>query len=205
MRNINLFIKRLIDILVSSIGLILVLPVFIIVALLIKFTTPGPIFFKQERVGKNKKSFQIYKFRTMKVDKEAEDNLDFSKDRERLTPFGKLLRRTKIDEIPQLYNVLKGDMSLVGPRPTVKKQVDKYTEYEMRRLDMKPGMTGLAQVNGNITLPWEQRIEYDIEYIRNFSIIMDLKILFKTVAIVIFGEDKFKKTKETDPNKHAVG
>ncbi len=193
MRTLNLALKRIVDILCSLIGLIILSPIFLIVSILIKTTMPGPIFFTQERVGKNKKVFRILKFRTMKVDKEAEESFDFSKDKDRLTWTGKFLRRYKIDELPQLINVLKGDMSLVGPRPTVMKQVKKYTSYEMKRLDMKPGMTGLAQVNGNVTLPWEQRIKYDIEYINKFSILLDFKILFKTIAIVIFGEDKFKK------------
>lgn len=154
---------------------------------------PGPIFFIQERVGRNKKIFNVFKFRTMKVDREAEKNLDFSKDEERLTKTGRFLRRVKIDELPQLINVLKGDMSLVGPRPTVMEQVERYTNYQIKRLNMKPGMTGLAQVNGNILLPWEQRIEYDIEYVTKFSILLDCKILLKTVGIIILGEEKFKK------------
>ncbi|MBA2175356.1 sugar transferase [Halobacillus locisalis] len=194
-RKLSLFIKRIIDILGSGLGLLIILPLFIIVIILIKVTMPGPIFFKQDRVGKDKKAFQILKFRTMKVDTEAEKNLDFSKDKNRLTTSGRVLRRTKVDELPQLLNVFSGDMSLVGPRPTVGIQVDNYTEFQTQRLNMRPGMTGLAQVNGNITLPWKQRIEYDVEYIRNFSILLDCKILIKTVAIVLLGERKFKKEK----------
>lgn len=195
MRAVNVFVKRLMDIIGSGVGLILISPILITVILLIKFTMPGPIFFKQERVGKDKKLFQILKFRTMKVDREAEKNFDFSKDKDRLTPIGNFLRRTKMDELPQLINVFLGDMSLVGPRPTVMKQVEKYTDYQLQRLNMRPGMTGLAQVNGNISLPWEQRIEYDIDYVRGFSITQDCKVLIKTVAIVLFGEEKFKKEK----------
>lgn len=196
-RKLNLLIKRLVDILGSGLGLLIVSPLFLIVILLIQLTMPGPIFFKQERVGKSKKLFQILKFRTMSVDLEAEKNMDFSKDNERLTKFGRFLRRTKIDELPQLINVLIGDMSLVGPRPTVMKQVEKYTEFQMQRLNIRPGMTGLAQVNGNITLSWNERFQYDIEYIKNYSILLDCKILFKTVAIVLFGEEKFKKVKDS--------
>ncbi|AIF44553.1 sugar transferase [Virgibacillus sp. SK37] len=195
MRKFNLFIKRTLDILGSGLGLLIISPLLIIVTILIKVTMPGPVFFKQDRVGKNMKGFQILKFRTMKVDTEAEKNLDFSKDEDRITTLGKVLRRTKIDELPQLLNVFLGDMSLVGPRPTVMVQVENYTKYEEQRLNMRPGMTGLAQVNGNITLPWEQRIEYDIEYIKKFSFLLDCKILIKTVAIVLFGEAKFKKEK----------
>lgn len=197
MRELNLLIKRLIDFFGSGIGLILISPLLLLSSILIKMTMPGPLFFKQERVGKNGIKFNILKFRTMKVDREAEKNLDFSKDKDRITPVGKLLRRTKIDELPQLINVFKGDMSLVGPRPTIQQQVENYTKFQLQRLNMRPGMTGLAQVNGNITLPWEQRIEYDVEYIHNFNIMLDFRILFKTIAIVILGEDKFKKEKST--------
>lgn len=192
-RTINLFLKRFLDIIGSSLGLILVLPIFIFAILLIKLTMPGPIFFTQDRVGKDRAVFKILKLRTMKVDKVAEKNLDFSKDENRLTSTGRLLRRIKIDELPQLINVFKGEMSLVGPRPTVMQQVEKYTDFQLQRLTMRPGMTGLAQINGNITLSWEQRIKYDIKYINNFNILLDLGILFKTVAIILFGEEKFKK------------
>ncbi len=167
----------------------------IIVAIIIKATMPGPIFFTQERVGKNKRIFNIIKFRTMKVDKEAEKGLDFSKDQQRLTKTGKFLRRLKIDELPQLINVLKGDMSLIGPRPTVMEQVENYTDYQIQRLLIKPGMTGMAQVHGNTALTWENRIDYDIMYVNNISMFLDCKILLKTLAIVVFGEERFKTMK----------
>lgn len=195
LRNINLFIKRIIDLLGSGIGILILYPVLCLVIVLIKIFMPGPIFFKQERVGKQGRLFQILKFRTMKVDNEAEKNHDFSKDKERLTVLGKILRRMKVDELPQLINVFLGDMSLVGPRPTVMEQVEKYTARQRRRLEMRPGMTGLAQVNGNIALEWEERIEYDLEYVEKFSLILDIKILLKTILIVIFGEEKFKNSK----------
>ena len=157
---------------------------------------PGPVFFRQERVGKNGRTFDILKFRSMKVDKNAEKNHDFTKDEERKTPFGNIIRRLKIDELPQLINVFCGDMSLVGPRPTVKEQTDLYNDYQRQRLNMRPGMTGLAQVNGNISLTWDERIDYDVDYVTNFTFLLDIKILLKTVVVVIFGEDKFKKTKD---------
>lgn len=196
MRQLNLTLKRLLDLLGSGIGLIIISPILLITIILLEVFMPGPVFFRQQRVGKNGKTFDILKFRSMKVDKEAEENHDFTKDEERKTPFGNLIRRLKIDELPQLINVFRGDMSLVGPRPTVKEQTDLYNEYQRQRLYMRPGMTGLAQVNGNISLSWAERIDYDVEYIRNFTFWLDIKILFKTVAVVIFGEDKFKNPKE---------
>jgi undecaprenyl phosphate N,N'-diacetylbacillosamine 1-phosphate transferase len=192
MKKIESVIKRFFDILFSLLGLIITSPLFFIVGLLIKITLPGPVFFKQERVGKDKATFTIFKFRTMKVDKDAESRMDFSKDAERLTGLGNFLRRSKIDELPQLINVLINDMSLVGPRPTIMKQVELYTDYQLLRLKMKPGMTGLAQVNGNAAISWEDRIKYDVKYVEHFSLYLDFKILLKTIAIVIFGEEKYK-------------
>ena len=192
-REINLFIKRIVDILGSGIGLLILSPILLITALLIKITMPGPVFFKQVRAGKNKKAFSILKFRTMKVDLEVEKNHDTSKDEERKTVLGNILRRIKIDELPQLINVFKGNMSLVGPRPTFAEQANTYNEFQIRRLDMRPGMTGLAQVNGNIAIPCEERIKYDVMYVQNFSVLLDIKILLKTIKVVLFGEEKYAK------------
>jgi len=192
-KSINFFIKRLIDLFGSSIGLILISPVLLISAILIKVTMPGPIFFKQQRIGKDKRLFYILKLRTMKVDNAAEAKHDTSKDSERKTLVGDILRRTKIDELPQLINVFVGDMSLVGPRPTFAEQAEVYSEYQMQRLKMNPGMTGLAQVNGNTALSWEERIKYDVMYVNNFSILLDIKILLKTIMVVVFGEKKFAR------------
>lgn len=192
-RKTELGIKRIFDIIVSAAGIVILSPVWLVTMILIKITMPGKIFFKQERVGQNQKIFQILKFRTMKEDRQAEQAHDFSKDQERMTRTGNVLRRLKIDELPQLINVFVGDMSLVGPRPTVIEQVNQYNEYQLRRLDMRPGMTGLAQVNGNISLTWDERIVYDVKYIEGFSVWMDIAILLKTVLVVIFGEQKFKK------------
>lgn len=196
MRQLNLALERLTDLLGSGIGLIIISPILLITVVLLEIFMPGPVFFRQQRVGKNGKTFNILKFRSMKVDKEAEDNHDFTKDEERRTPFGNLIRRLKIDELPQLINVFRGDMSLVGPRPTVKEQTDLYNAYQRQRLKMRPGMAGLAQVNGNISLTWDERIDYDVEYINKFTFLLDIKILFKTVVVVIFGEEKFKNPKD---------
>lgn len=195
MRSFELLVKRIIDLICSAIGLVILLPLFLLTVIMIEIFMPGPIFFKQRRVGKNGKPFNILKFRSMKVNKEIEAKHDFTKDDSRITPFGKIIRRLKIDELPQLINVFIGDMSMVGPRPTVKEQTDLYNNYQKRRLEMRPGMTGLAQVNGNITLSWDDRIVYDIKYIDTFSLLLDIKIMFKTIAVVIFGEDKFRKEK----------
>jgi undecaprenyl phosphate N,N'-diacetylbacillosamine 1-phosphate transferase len=192
-RKLNLFFKRAVDIILSGILIIIFSPIMLIAIILIKITMPGPVFFKQERVGMNKKTFYVLKFRTMTVDKKAEANFDMSRDSQRLTPLGKILRRTKIDELPQLINVLLGDMSLAGPRPTIMNQVKEYDDFQMTRLKMRPGMTGLAQVNGNTSLSWEERIKYDVYYVQNYSIVLDFKILIKTIAVVILGENKFRK------------
>ena len=198
MRQLNLAIKRTADIIFSAAGLIVLMPILLISAILLEVFMPGPLFFKQQRVGKNGRLFNILKFRSMKVDKALEASHDFTRDAERMTPFGKLLRRTKIDELPQLWNVLVGDMSLVGPRPTVKEQTDKYNDYQRQRLNMRPGMTGLAQVNGNVSLTWDERFVYDIEYVNNFSVLLDIRILCKTVLVVIMGEEKFKRVKSAE-------
>ena len=198
MRRLNLAIKRTADIVFSAAGLIVLMPILLISAILLEVFMPGPLFFKQQRVGKNGRLFNILKFRSMKVDKALEASHDFTRDAERMTPFGKLLRRTKIDELPQLWNVLVGDMSLVGPRPTVKEQTDKYNDYQRQRLNMRPGMTGLAQVNGNVSLTWDERFVYDVEYVNNFSVLLDIKILCKTVLVVILGEEKFKRVKSAE-------
>lgn len=200
MRKVNLCIKRFFDIVGSFTALFVLSPILILSVLMIVCFMPGPIFFFQERAGKEGKPFRIYKLRTMKVDTEAEKNFDVSKDKERRTMVGDFLRRFKIDETVQLVNVLKGDMSMVGPRPTFTRQANNYSDFEKQRLNMRPGMTGLAQVNGNVSLTWEERIIYDVQYVNEFSILLDMKILFKTVLIVLFGEKRFKRTPKKGDN-----
>ena len=192
MKKINNFFKRLIDIIISFILIILSTPIMIMASLLIKITMPGPVFFRQERAGLNKEAFKIYKFRTMKVDREAELKTDTSKDKERLTKTGTFLRRLKIDELPQLINVLKGDMSLVGPRPTFVRHVEKYNDEEIKRLSVKPGMTGLAQINGGTSIPWPERIKYDLIYVNKNNIFIDFLIILKTFYTIIKGDKKKK-------------
>ncbi len=188
MRKIQLFIKRAFDIFASLTLIIIltVIPVFIIVPILIRLTSKGPAVFTQERVGKNGKVFKIYKFRTMRI---PEDSLDENGNqllpKQRITKVGKFLRKTSLDELMQLFNILGGSMSFVGPRPTLPYQVERYDERQKKRHDMRPGVTGWAQVNGRNELTWTEKIEFDVEYIEKFSLWFDIKVFFKTVAVVL--------------------
>ena len=185
-KKIGFFIKKIFDIIVSSITLIVLIPIFIILGILIKLDSKGPIFFMQKRVGKDGKIFKIYKLRTMVANAEKY-GLGYSvqKNDSRITNIGKHLR-WGIDELPQVINVLKGEMSLVGPRPTLIHQVKQYSAWEKRRLEMKPGITNLPLINGRNKSSWAKRIQMDIWYIDHWSIWLDLKILFKTIWVVIF-------------------
>ena len=186
------FIKRIIDIVVSLIVLLVFLPLWIIVSVLIKATSKGPVFFLQDRPGLNKQIFKVYKFRTMKPgSEEMIKGQEVMTDDDRVTTIGKLLRRTKIDEIPQVLNVLKGEMSLVGPRPERIASLADYDDEISKRLNMSPGMTGLAQVSGNIYLSLEDRYKFDVYYVENFSVWLDLKIILRTVGVVLLGEDRY--------------
>lgn len=187
----RLFIKRLLDMLLSVTILILLLPLFILVIILIKIDSKGSIFFIQKRVGKRLKVFEILKFRTMTIEKREVTNKPIIGKDLGVTQIGYFLRKLKIDELPQLLNVLKGDMSLVGPRPSIEKQLHNMTENEKFRYSVNPGLTGLAQVSGNIHLPWKERYIYDLEYIKNISFLNDLKILFRTFILIFIGEEKF--------------
>lgn len=193
-KRFQLAVKRCFDIFVSLVVLVPFFPIWLLVAILIKLTSKGPVFFLQDRPGYKRKNFKIYKFRTMKIGSEKMvKGQEVMKDDDRITSIGRFLRRTKIDEIPQILNVLKGDMSLIGPRPERVASLEDYDDEISKRLDMLPGMTGLAQVNGNIYLSLEERYKLDVYYVEHFSIGMDIGILFKTVGVVLFGEDKFKK------------
>ena len=171
---------------VSGIGLIILFPIFVVIGALIKMDSKGPVFFVQERAGKDGKVFRAYKLRTM-VDNAEKIGLGYEikKNDSRITRVGKHLR-WGIDELPQLINVFKGDMSLVGPRPTLIEQVKRYSKEHRRRLEMKPGITGWALINGRNILSWPKKIELDIWYIDHWSLWLDIKILFKTVWVVIF-------------------
>lgn len=184
--------KRLMDIILSLIVLIVFLPIWVVVAILIKVTSQGPILFLQDRPGQYKKIFKVYKFRTMKIGSEKMiKGQEVMKNDDRVTLIGKFLRRTKIDEIPQVLNVLKGEMSLVGPRPERIASLEDYDDEISKRLNMRPGMTGLAQVSGNIYLNLQDRYRFDVYYVENYSLWLDIKIIFRTVGVVLFGEDRY--------------
>ena len=179
--------KRIIDIIGSLAGLIILSPVFLVVSVLVYSKLGSPIFFTQERVGKDGKIFKMIKFRTM-LDSTNKFG-ELLDDEERLTPFGKKLRSTSLDELPELINVLKGDMSLVGPRPLLVEYIPLYSKHQFRRHEVNPGITGWAQVNGRNSIDWETKFDLDVEYVDKFNLIMDIKILFLTVLKVIKKDD----------------
>lgn len=173
------FIKRAIDILGSFLGGLLISPILIIIAILIRVKLGSPIFFTQDRVGKDGNVFKIIKFRTMLEDRDKFGEL--LSDKERVTSFGNFLRSTSLDELPELINVLKGDMSLVGPRPLLVEYIDLYSKEQFRRHEVRPGMTGWAQVNGRNSLDWDEKFKMDVEYVDNQNLLLDIKILFLTI------------------------
>ncbi len=176
-------IKRILDIILSLCGIIVLSPVYLVLWVLIRCKLGKPVLFTQDRPGKKEKVFKLYKFRSMTD--ERDENGQLLPDEVRLTPFGKLLRSTSLDELPELFNILKGDMSLIGPRPLLVRYLPYYTEEERHRHDVRPGLTGLAQVNGRNALGWEERFAYDLEYVKKCSLLMDLKVLGMTVGKVL--------------------
>lgn len=181
------YIKRILDFTLSLIALIVLSPILLITAILVKIKLGSPIIFKQQRPGKNEKIFTLYKFRTMTDQKDEEGNL--LPDEQRLTKFGKILRSTSIDELPELINILKGDMAIVGPRPQLIRDMLFMTDEQRKRHDVRQGLTGLAQINGRNNLTWEEKIEYDLEYIKNITFLNDVQIIFKTIGKVFKRED----------------
>ena len=180
------YIKRLLDI-VYSIGFILCFWwLYIIVAVLVKKNLGNPVIFKQQRPGLNGKVFTMYKFRSMTDAKDKDGKL--LSDEERLPRFGQLLRATSLDEIPEFFNILKGDMSLVGPRPLLVQYLERYNERQARRHEVRPGIPGWAQVNGRNAISWEQKFEYDVEYVEKCSFLLDIKIIFRTIKKIFIRE-----------------
>ena len=194
-----LIAKRITDVLFSGIGLIILSPVFVIVAIAIKLDSKGPIFFKQDRVGKDEELFSMYKFRSMVVNaeelkKELENQNEMSgpmfkmKKDPRITRVGRFIRKTSIDELPQLVNVIKGDMSLVGPRPSLPKEVEQFEPWMKERLTVQPGITCFWQVMGRNSIPFEEWMKLDVKYVRERNYFLDIKLIFKTF-FVLFGDD----------------
>lgn len=187
-------LKRLFDFIGALIAIAIFLPIIIVVYLYLKITN-GSVIFHQKRIGLNKKEFSIYKFKTM-TDKK--DNLGvLLPDKDRLTKTGKFLRKTSLDELPQLFNVLKGSMSIVGPRPLLPEYLPLYTEEQNKRHNVKPGITGWAQVNGRNTISWDQKFKYDVWYVNNQSLLLDIKIIIKTIIKVIKKSDINQKGQAT--------
>lgn len=180
------FIKRILDIILSFLALVILSPLLILTAFLIRIKLGAPVFFKQLRPGKNEKIFGILKFRTMTDAKDENGNL--LPDEIRLTRFGQFLRSTSIDELPELLNILNGDMSIVGPRPLLVQYLERYNEEQKHRHDVKPGLTGLAQVNGRNGITWEEKFHYDLEYVKNITFYGDCKIIFQT-GMKVFGRE----------------
>jgi lipopolysaccharide/colanic/teichoic acid biosynthesis glycosyltransferase len=184
---------RLISVFVSAALLLLTSPVFLVTALLIWLEDRGPVFYTQARAGLHNRPFQLFKFRSMRVNnrpvlRDTTQASEIGKDHPLVTPIGRLIRRYKIDELPQLINVLLGDMALIGPRPTVPEQTAEYSAFEMKRLDLPPGMTGWTQINGGIELTWPERIMLDVWYVDHRKLRLDLLILWQTAAVIIAGE-----------------
>lgn len=188
------YVKRLLDIIISLCALIILSPILLITALLVRVKLGSPVIFHQERPGYNEKIFKLCKFRSMTEEKDENGNL--LPDAVRLTKFGRMLRATSLDELPELFNILKGDMSLIGPRPLLVSYLPYYTEEERLRHTVRPGLTGLAQVSGRNLLEWDKRFAKDVEYVRNLSFTMDMKIFFLTIKKVFVHENI-----EVDTNK----
>jgi len=180
------YFKRPMDIILSLIAIIVLSPLMVIIALLVRIKLGSPIIFKQKRPGLNEKIFTIYKFRTMTD--ERDENGELLPDSVRLTSFGKFLRSTSLDELPELFNILKGDMSVVGPRPLLVEYLPLYNENQKQRHDVRPGLSGWAQVNGRNAISWEDKFHLDIEYVNNVSFLLDWKIIFLTIKKVILRE-----------------
>lgn len=192
------YVKRILDFMIALVGLVVASPILLVIAILVRIKLGSPVLFSQERPGKEEKIFRLYKFRSMSDARDEQGNL--LPDKDRLTPFGKMLRATSLDELPELINILKGDMSLIGPRPLLVSYLPWYTEREKLRHTVRPGLTGLAQVSGRNSLVWDKRLEKDVEYVENLSFMMDLKILFMTVKKVVCTDDVAEDTNVTEGN-----
>lgn len=189
------YIKRPQDFLCALLAIIVLSPVMLITAILVRIKLGSPILFTQDRPGLNGKIFKLYKFRTMTDEKD--ENGEFLPDEVRLTPFGKTLRSTSLDELPELINMLKGDMAVVGPRPLLVRYLERYNEHQARRHEIRPGFTGLAQVNGRNSISWEEKFDLDVKYVDHITFLGDWKIIFQTVAIVLKRDGISSATSDT--------
>lgn len=192
------FFKRLLDVLLSLCILILLSPVYLVLIVLVRIKLGSQVFFKQERPGLNGEIFTLYKFRTMTDGRDKDGNL--LPDKDRLTPFGKFLRASSLDELPEFFNILKGDMSFIGPRPLLVSYLPYYTERESLRHTVRPGLTGLAQVSGRNFIDWDRRLSKDVEYVEGLSFRMDLKVLFLSVKVVLCRSDVAEDTSRSEGN-----
>ncbi len=188
-------IKRCLDIVLSLCGIIVLSPVLLVLFILVRVKLGSPVLFKQERPGKGEKIFTLCKFRTMTDVRDEKGEL--LPDEVRLTKFGRLLRATSLDELPELFNILKGDMSVIGPRPLLVRYLPRYNSFQRRRHEVRPGLTGLAQVNGRNALTWEEKFEYDVRYVDNLTFAMDVRIFFATVRAVLKHEGINSETSAT--------
>lgn len=189
------YIKRSLDFILSLTAIVILSPILLIVAIMVRCKLGSPIIFKQQRPGLQERIFCMYKFRTMTDDKDNDGNL--LPDELRMTKFGRILRSTSLDELPELFNVLKGDMAIVGPRPLLVQYLPRYNERQHHRHDVRPGFTGLAQVNGRNSISWQEKFEWDIQYVEQLSFIMDIQIIFKTIVVVLKKEGITSKTSVT--------
>lgn len=192
------FFKRLLDILLSLCILVLLSPVYVILIVLVRIKLGSPVFFRQERPGLNGEIFTLYKFRTMTDARDKDGKL--LPDKDRLTSFGKFLRSFSLDELPEFFNILKGDMSFIGPRPLLVSYLPYYTERESLRHTVRPGLTGLAQVSGRNFIDWDRRLAKDVEYVEGLSFLMDLKVLFLSVKVVLCRSDVAEDTNQSEGN-----
>ena len=196
---LNAIAKRLLDIFIAFHASMFLLPFWVLIFILIKLDSKGPALYLHTRVGRNNKEFTCLKFRTMKTDADP-NKLAESKEDDRITPLGHFLRKTSLDETPQLLNVLWGDMSIVGPRPALRVQVDNFSEEDMKKLLVKPGLTGWTQVNGRNSIPYEKRMELDVWYALNHNFFLDIQIIFRTFGVLVFGDGIYDPN-STSPTK----
>ncbi len=187
--------KRLLDLLLSLVAIAMLSPVYLCISILVRVLLGSPILYIQQRLGKNEKVFKLYKFRSMTDRKDTEGKL--FPDEERLTRFGRFLRASSLDELPELINILKGDMSIVGPRPLLVQYLDRYNNFQKRRHEIHPGITGLAQVNGRNALSWKKKFQYDVWYVDHVSFFQDIKIILQTIKVVLSHSDISSSTSAT--------